>query len=217
MYPFNPRRVLDKIPKPVNQSTPSVSDGAESGLGAHDEVPQTPVTPVSAQALTVLLDKIEQIPDTESHRKVKEKLQQKHAKATRLCIAELSMLQIRNDALTQINNEGKVRRSAKPNIVGRARIMAWDDIEAARSEIAAKAKEKEEKKARREAKNAEKEAMKAASKSTPGRKRKTSPVAADVPESSNKSPRMDEASDPWEFQRVWVGEEQQIAPVARMI
>jgi hypothetical protein len=37
--------------------------------------------------------------------------------------------------------------------------MAWDNLDKARAELAAKEKEKEEKKARREAKNAEKEAM----------------------------------------------------------
>ena len=157
LYPFNPRRVLDEIPKPIDESTISVSEVAESRVIAHDEVPQTPVTPVTAEALTTLLDRIEQIPDIESDRKLKEKLQQKHTKATRLCIAELSMLQIQNDFLTQINNEGKVRRATRPNIVGRARIMAWNDIEAATSEITKIAEEKEEKKARREAKAKEKE------------------------------------------------------------
>ena len=104
--------------------------------------------------------------------------------------------------------------------------MAWDDLDKVRAELAAKEKEKEERKAARAAKNAEKEAKdaekavkKAAGKSkvTQGRKRKTSPVAADVPESSNKSPRMGEVSNPWEFQTAWIRDEQQIAPVARMI
>jgi hypothetical protein len=99
--------------------------------------------------------------------------------------------------------------------------MLWDDLEAARAELAAKEKEKEEKKARRAAKNAEKEVAnaqkavkKAAGKKARGQKRKTSPVLADVPESGNKSPRLDEF---WEFQTAWVSDEQRIAPVARMI
>ena len=78
----------------------------------------------------------------------------------------------------------------------------------------AEAKEKGERKAQQAAKEAEKESRKAAGQSTPGRKRKASPAAADVPESSNKSPRLEDA---WDFQCAWVGKEQQITPVARMI
>lgn len=150
----------------------------------------------------------------------------KHVNATQLCFAERALLQTQNQFLNEINNEGKVRRSTKSNVLGKgqARIMLWDDLEAARADLAAKEKEKEEKKARRKAKNAEKEVMnaekavkKTAGKNARGRKRKTSPAPADVPESSNKSPRLGESSSPWEFQTAWVSDEQQIAPIARMI
>jgi hypothetical protein len=85
------------------------------------------------------------------------------------------------------------------------------------AEKQAKKAEKEAKKAKKEAKNAETAVKKAVGKSTRGRKRKTSPAVTDVPASSNKSPRIGEASSPWEFQTAWVNGGQQIAPVARMI
>jgi hypothetical protein len=223
LYPFNPSKVLDKIPKPAPQLTIPINDITEPCPGPQDQMPRTPLTPVSAEALAKLLNTIKQVPDDEASRSYKEKLQQKHIDATRRCIAERDLLQIQNQFLTEINNESKVRRSTKSKIVGRARIMLWEDQEAARAELATKAKEREEQRARKAAKNAEKEAKEAAKEARKAtgqkcqqqkkrtKKRKTSPVTADAPEPVAKSPRMDEA-----YNCVF-GEEQRVAPVARMI
>jgi glutamine synthetase type III len=189
------------------------------------------VTPVTAESLSSLLNLMKRIPDNEANRQLRQKLHQKHINATQLCFAERALMETQNQFLTEINNEGKVRLSTKSKVLGTAKVMAWDDLDKARAELAAKEQEKEEKKARREAKNAEKEVKnaekeaknaekavkKAADKNARVRKRKMSPALADVPESSNKLPRLGESSSPWEFQTAWVSDEQQIAPVARMI
>jgi hypothetical protein len=49
LFPFNPDRVLRVTPKPPAQST--VADEIRVGSCHQDEVPQTPVTPVSAEGL----------------------------------------------------------------------------------------------------------------------------------------------------------------------
>jgi hypothetical protein len=52
---------------------------------------------------------IKQVPDDEINREHKERLQQKHTKATQLSFAERALLQEHNRFLAQINNEAKPR------------------------------------------------------------------------------------------------------------
>ena len=136
----------------------------------------------------------------------KERLQQKHTNATQLSFAERALLQEHNRFLAEINNEAKVRRSTKSEILGTARVMSYEDLEKARAERAAKEAAKEAKKGEKKAKKAAKEVNKAAKEAnkaakeakkvasaTPeaeeataakgkrGRKRK-SPIEADAPE-----------------------------------
>jgi hypothetical protein len=147
-----------------------------------DQVPQTPATPVSAEALTSLLNMIKQVPDDETNRKHKERLQQKLTNATQLSFAERALLQEHNRFLARINNEAKVRRSTKSDVLGTAKVMSYEELEKAKAERAAKQTAKEARKAKREAKKAAKEAEEATlGKSTRGRKRKSS-AEADAPE-----------------------------------
>lgn len=168
---------------------------------------------------------------------------QKHINATQLCFAERALLPTQNQFLTQINNESKARRWTKAGVVGTAKVMAWEDLDKVRAERAAKDEEKEAKRVEKEAKRveketkraekeakraekevkrsekevkkAEKEAKKAANYRTRGQKRKMTPAIADTPRIRNKSPRMGAASN--SRQAAWLGEEQRVAPVARMI
>ena len=94
LYPFNPSKVLEKLPKPALQLTTPINDMTETCPGPQDQMPRTPLTPVSADALAKLLNTIKQVPDDEASRSYKEKLQQKHVDATRRCIAERNLLQI---------------------------------------------------------------------------------------------------------------------------
>jgi hypothetical protein len=108
--------------------------------------------------------------------------------------------------------------------------MSYEDLEKAKAERAtkdtakeAKKAEKANKKAIREAKNAEKEAKKATreaeqaliGKSTCGRKRKRS-AAEDAPGTA-KVRQMSEVSELVGLQVGWWSEQEQVAPVARMI
>ncbi|KAK3063212.1 hypothetical protein LTS18_002186, partial [Coniosporium uncinatum] len=170
------------------------------GSYTQNQVPQAPATPVSAEALISLLDMVKQVPDDETNRQHKGRLQQKHTKATQLSFAERTLLQEHNWFFARINNEAKPRRATKSDVLGTAKVMSYEDLEKVKAERAAKETVKEVKKAEKEAKKAGKEAKKAAkeakeatvSKSTRGRKRKS---RADAPEPQAKAPWMSEASE----------------------
>jgi hypothetical protein len=91
--------------------------------------------------------------------------------------------------LIRMNNEAKVRRSTKSIILGKAKVMSFEDIEVARAARAAK------------------EVIKGKGKR--GRKRKSAALEADEPEPEPEPEpevaRIIEAPKPWR------------APVARMI
>jgi hypothetical protein len=79
---------------------------------------------------------------------------QKLTNAAQLSFAERALLHDHNQFLTQMNNEAKVRRSTKSEILGTARVMTYEDLETARAERAAKEIAREIKKAAKEAKKA---------------------------------------------------------------
>ena len=81
--------------------------------------------------------------------------------------AERSLLHNQNQMLTRMNNEAKVRRSTKSIVLGKAKVMSFEDIEEAR------------------AKRAAKEVMKGKGKR--GRKRKSAALEADEPETEPES------------------------------
>ena len=59
LYPFNPDKVLTDIPKPAEPTVP-ILQTCEIDLCPQDEVLQTPVTPVTPEALTSLHNLIKQ-------------------------------------------------------------------------------------------------------------------------------------------------------------
>jgi len=56
---------------------------------------------------------------------------QKLTNATQLSFAERALLQEHNWFLAEINNEAKLRRAAKADILGTARVMSYEDLERA--------------------------------------------------------------------------------------
>ena len=60
LFPFNPDRVLKKTPKPPTQSDVPRADKIQVGSSYKDEVPQTPVTLVSAKGFVSLYTLIKQ-------------------------------------------------------------------------------------------------------------------------------------------------------------
>ncbi|KAK0713308.1 hypothetical protein B0T26DRAFT_626908, partial [Lasiosphaeria miniovina] len=185
LFPFNPDRVLSDTPKPPAElAVPKIN---EMDSCAQDHVPQTPLTPVSAEAVTSLHNLIKQDAHMldETSRQGLERHVQKLTNAAQLSFAERALLQEHNQFLFQINNEAKVRRSTKPEILGTARVMSYEDLEKARADRATKEIAKEAKKAARDAKKAAEEAKKVAileaKKTSAGKKRK-SPAEIYAPE-----------------------------------
>jgi hypothetical protein len=127
------------------------------GSYLQDQVPQTPITPVSAEAVASLYKLIER--DLHMLDEMNKPRLQKHLQklthAAQLSFAERTLLLENNQFLAQMNNKAKVRRSAKSEILGTARVMSYEDLENARAMRAAKETAKEAKKVAKDAKRAE--------------------------------------------------------------
>ena len=168
LFPFNPDRVLKVTPKPPAQSTVPRADEIKVGSCHQDEVPQTPVTPVmpaSAEGLASLQNLIKQDAHTLNKASIQrlERHVQKLANAAQISFAERDLLHDRNQMLIRMNNEAKVRRSTRSVVLGKAKVMSFEDIEVARAARASKD-----------------EVIKGKGKR--GRKRKSAALEADEPE-----------------------------------
>jgi hypothetical protein len=140
LFPFNPDRVLRVTPKPPAQSTVPRADEVKVGACYQDKVPQTPVTPVSAEGLASLQNLIKQDAHTLNGTSIQclERYVQKLANAAQISFAERALLHNQNQMLTKINNEAKVRRSTRSIVLGKAKVMSFEDIEVARAAHTAK-------------------------------------------------------------------------------
>lgn len=125
MFPFNPDRVLGDITKPVAEApTPLPIRTACGGSGPYPQhdVIQTPVTPVSSEALTSLLTQIKRNPHDETSTKRHQKLVQKFANAAEISFAQQALDQDQIQLLSKVNDEARTRRKTKSNILGKARV-----------------------------------------------------------------------------------------------
>ena len=225
LFPWNPEKVLSRIPKPAAEPTITKIGDVEACCCAPDQatVPQTPVTPVSTDAVAALHKLITEdarMLDQSSRLRLQRHLQ-KLTNATHLSFDERALLREHNRFLAEINNEAKPRRATKAIKLGTARVMSYEDLENARVERAAKEAKKEaasEARKAREAKKAKKAAdaspeaeQHSAGKAKRGRKRKRSTEAdmrlpeakKDKTSQANAEPR-ESISIPWQ------------APVAKM-
>ena len=224
LFPFNPDRVLRVTPKPPAQSTVPRADEIQVGSCHQDEVPQTPVTPItpaSAEGLASLQNLIKQDAHTLNKASIQrlERHVQKLANAAQISFAERDLLHDRNQMLIRMNNEAKVRRSTRSVVLGKAKVMSFEDIEVARAARAAKEVIKGKGKRGRKRKSAALEEEEPETEPEPevayaakevingrgkrGRKRKSAAQEAEEPEPE--VARMIDAPVPWR------------APVARMI
>ncbi|KAM0703962.1 hypothetical protein Q7P35_008968 [Cladosporium inversicolor] len=167
LIPLNPRRVLKDMEKPVN-------DPLEAG-GALTLIPRnpqhenpappvalvTPVTPVTADAFASLRDLILErdghtLNDTE--RQNLQRHLQKLTKAAQTSIARGALQQEQIEFLHGINSEARARRTTKSQVLGRAKVMSYEDLEAARVKRQEKEAGKADKKkrGRKRKQNAEK-------------------------------------------------------------
>jgi hypothetical protein len=163
LYPFNPERVLKDIPRPpVEVIIPEATLASTSTADIVLQTPITPVTPVTAEALISLHNVIKQ--DTNVPDETRGRIQ-KLANAAQISFAERALLKDRNRFLFKINNEAKARRSTRSIVLGKAKVMSFEDLEEAKVRRAEKDKA-------------------AAQKGQRGRKRKE--PASEAPPPSNK-------------------------------
>ena len=140
LFPFNPERVLRHTPKPPAELT--VPSANEVMSCPQDQVPQTPitpVTPVTIEALTSLHNLIEQELDEQSKDSIQRHVQ-KLASAAKISFAKQTLFQDQNRLLSKMNKEAKVRRSTRSVVLGKAKVMSYEDLEEARAKRAAKEK-----------------------------------------------------------------------------
>ena len=128
LFPFHPDRVLRDITKPV-ADLPIHTACENRGPCQQDEVVQTPVTPASSEGLTSLLNLIKQDP----HNEMNQARYQRLANAAQTSFAQQALDQDQIQFLAEMNNEAKGRRKTKSHILGNARVMSFEDIEAARA------------------------------------------------------------------------------------
>jgi hypothetical protein len=149
LFPFNPERVLrDVVPPDTEVPTvalPIRTACEGSGLSPQCEAVQTPVTPVSSEALISLLTLIKQDPHDKESAKRHGRLVQKLANAAQISFAQQALDHDHICFLSKINNEAKTRRKTKSEILGKARVMSYEDIEAARAKRAKQNADKEAK------------------------------------------------------------------------
>jgi hypothetical protein len=129
LYPLNPDRVLRDMPKPPELTIPK-ADEVMVRPCPQDEELKTPVALVSAEALMSLQDLIIkqdcQALDETSKRNVKRHLQI-YDNAVKAGLAQ-GTLHKQIKFLLTINNEGKERRSAKSLVLGKAKVMSFEDL-----------------------------------------------------------------------------------------
>jgi len=146
-------RVHKDIQKPLVEQVPQ-EDKVKVESCPQGEILQTPVT---AEALTSLRNLIQQ--DTHMLDEPSKQRLQKLANAAQKSFAECALLLDENRLLFQQNNERDCRQSTRSTVVGKAKVMSYEDIVEAQAE--------------RDAKEA------SVVKGKPGRKRKSSaPMAA---------------------------------------
>jgi hypothetical protein len=165
LFPFNPDRVLRSMPAPPAEPAIPSADKVRVGSYRQDVEPRTPVTPVLAETFMSLQNLIIH---RDAHA-LDEISKQNLARYLQICtkafqksFAKSILQEDRIQFLTTINNEAKVRRSTKSLVLGKAKVMSYEDLEEAR------------------AKRLEKEATRAAKgKGKRGRKRKSNTLEAE--------------------------------------
>jgi hypothetical protein len=140
LFPFNPARVLRSMPRPPTEHGNPGADVAV--MSSPDEVPLTPVTPVTAEGLTWLTDLIKQdacaaVSDEGSRQRLQRRVQ-KLASAAKISFAKQSLLQDHNRLLYRISSEAKVRRLTRSLVIGTAKVIEYEDLVEARADRTAK-------------------------------------------------------------------------------
>ena len=128
LFPFCPDRVLRDMPKPQLDATNSVLPTACDQMCSQ---PRSPLkTPTTAKSLVGLLCHAEDyLAVADDDTKV---YFRKIANAAQKAFADRALAWDENQHLTAQNNEKKTREAVKPIVVGKAKVMSYEDIVEAR-------------------------------------------------------------------------------------
>jgi hypothetical protein len=201
LFPFNPDRVLRSMPAPLAELAILRADEVKVGSCRQDIEVQTPVMLVSAETFILLQNLIIQqdahVLDETSRQNLARHLQ-KCTKAFQISSAQGILKDDQIDFLTTINNKAKVRRSTKLLVLGKAKVMSYEDLEEARAKRvvkeaarAAKGKGKRGRKSKSSPPELEEDTAETARR---GRKRKSAEL--EVPEPTNTMARMSNGPKP---------------------
>lgn len=125
LFPFNPDRVLRTLEKPL---VPLAVHSEVTEECPSNEVLQTPITPVTSEALSSLLTLTRQNLSDEPGRRRHQRFVQKLANAAETSLARQALDQDQIEFLSSMNKEAKTRRKTKSEILGRGRVMTYEDI-----------------------------------------------------------------------------------------
>ena len=128
LYPFHPGKVLDGMSRPaaVRKASPNeATSGSGLCLAGHQLC--TPTTSVSFNVLRSQVEKDLSGLDDETRLRI-----QKLANAGADVFAERALLRDRERTLLEQNNEKKARQSVRSTVVGKAKVMSYEDIVEAR-------------------------------------------------------------------------------------
>lgn len=181
LAPLNPQRVLKDMEKPLIEAPEAaeplalVPRASQNEIPAPSVAPVTPVTPVTAEAFASLRDLILERDAhalDDSRKQILQRHLQKLTKAAQTVVARGALQQEQIQFLRDINKEAQTRRSTKSLVLGKAKVMSYEDLEAAR----ARRKEEGDK----------------AAKKKPGRKRKGGAKKTRMAEASQAMPQQAE-------------------------
>ncbi|KFA81233.1 hypothetical protein S40288_07888 [Stachybotrys chartarum IBT 40288] len=189
------------MPAPPAEPAIPRTDEVEAGPCGQNVEPQTPLTPVSVEGFISLQNLIIQR-DAHALDETSKKDLARHlqicTKAFQKSSAKTILQEDRIQFLTTINNEAKNRRSVKSLVLGKAKVMSYEDLEDARAKRvgkefteAAKGKGKRGRKSKSSLPEPEEGIAETARR---GRKRKSAEL--EVPEPTNKMARLSNAPKP---------------------
>ncbi|KAJ8110389.1 hypothetical protein OPT61_g6758 [Boeremia exigua] len=143
LIPFNPDRVLRKMPKPPSEGTDLTEAGPcrQATASQVPTTPITPVTPVTTDGVISLHSMIKQYASALDDQQSTARLQrcvQKLASATQTSLAKQTLLQDQTQFLSTANAEAQVRRSTRWTVLGKGNgnVMSKEQLDQVRAERA---------------------------------------------------------------------------------
>ena len=133
LYPFNPDRVLRNIRKSSAEITIPKADNVNVESRSQDKTIQTPITVDAFRSLCGLVERDNHALNGESKLRLEKLLN-----AAQVSFVERALLENENQILVKQNDEAKRRKWTKATVLGKAKVMSFEDLEEARAKRAAR-------------------------------------------------------------------------------